>query len=290
MQRQALMQAQQRQAPVRPTLRQPSSMQRQPQGQGQSYRPRDQEPPAPGGRQENSAEQRQRALAVERLLGLDSSASQNHEIIIAKALEALRGCNDQSLLTALERSNASARTAGGEGSAPSQRQLPGRADVDLEAQQREQLRDMETRLRHMGGYSSPQGPGRDPAPQVPQGDVRRGHRVEGVPTNDDPAVRANIREALARMRRLDDANRERLLSSAREAKQADEDCAQFLSQGDVARLYREIGRPRQAELARLMQERRGPNAPGGQGSGEAADGQVRRSGEEWRSVRRASAA
>lgn len=194
-----------------------------------------------------------RALAIQKILGVNTSSSQNHPLVINNALNALKACNDQALLTALmtkeHNNNSSGRKA--PHTELSTYQVQSRVHAAMEAQLQQLVeynKDQHynnanaTSSSTLASSSSQQG-----STQQHQRDERRSVQ-KSTPNIPPPRVQDSVHAAmLAQMKRLDKSNRQRLvgMSSGMKASSSNASKNPMMSQSNVAQLYNHINNTRQ---------------------------------------------
>jgi hypothetical protein len=220
-----------------PTVGQLSKLQRELQQQQQQLQQTRQQQ----GQRDMLYQQQQQALAVQKLLGVNTSSSQNHSLIITNALNALKSCNDQALLKAMMPSESTTEDNATESCI--------RAAVSERLQQ---LRNENANTNQSGLASSPIPPRhleRSPRGMPPSIHNNMNTHTQGMSQPQD----TNYSLMLAQMRKLDRANQQRIagIESTGMINKVSKLQGQ-LPPSEVARLYNEI-----SAMQRLRRQQHG---------------------------------
>lgn len=212
-----------------------------------------------------------RALAIQKILGVNTSSSQNHPLVINNALNALKACNDQALLTALMTKEHINSSSGRK--APhtelSTYQVQSRVHAAMEAQLQQLVEyNKDQHYNNANATSSStlaSSSQQGSSTQQHQSDERRSVQ-KSTPNIPPPRVQDSVHAAmLAQMKRLDKSNRQRLvgMSSGRKAS-SNASKNPMMSQSNVAQLYNHINNTRQrgngAQSGEQRTERKYPRA------------------------------
>lgn len=187
------------------------------------------------------------AIAIQQLLGVNTSSSRSHPLVIANALKALKSCNDQAFLTALMSKKEHAAKANGSNSMAllhRQQESPYQGQSRVHAAMQAQLRQLE---EYSNEHYSRTNMTSALAVATQRGGVTQGTGSGGTGRIVESATQSSILSAagvenamLAQMRQLEESKYQRLIAGQMGS-------SNTMSQGNVAQLYNEINAMRQQQ-------------------------------------------
>eukprot|EP00579_Thalassiosira_antarctica_P029238 CAMPEP_0202003612 /NCGR_PEP_ID=MMETSP0905-20130828/9147_1 /ASSEMBLY_ACC=CAM_ASM_000554 /TAXON_ID=420261 /ORGANISM="Thalassiosira antarctica, Strain CCMP982" /LENGTH=850 /DNA_ID=CAMNT_0048560781 /DNA_START=93 /DNA_END=2645 /DNA_ORIENTATION=+ len=190
------------------------------------------------------------AITIQQLLGVNTSSSRSHPLVIANALKALKSCNDQAFLTALMSKKEQAAKANGSNSMAlphRQQERPYQGQSRVHVAMQAQLRQLE---EYSNEHYSRTKMTSALAAATQRGGVTQGSGSGGTGRSVESSTQSVILSAagvenamLAQMRQLEESKYQRLIAGQMGS-------SNTMSQGNVAQLYNEINAMRQQQQQR----------------------------------------
>ena len=195
------------------------------------------------------------AITIQQLLGVNTSSSRSHPLVISNALKALKSCNDQAFLTAMlskkekEHTAKLAKHSNSNSVALPHHQQESSYQVQsrVHAAMQAQLRQLEEYSNEHYSYSRTKMTS-TLAAATQQGGVTPGSGSGTGGMLSSAGVENPVHAAmLAQMRQLEESKHQRLIAGVTKATSTQMSSSNTMSQGNVAQLYNEMNVMRQQQ-------------------------------------------